>query len=682
MLGQSAFRLAHACFFALKRFAWIAGLLVAGMGNWAWAADAAVITPNANLKADGLPPISQKLADALGPYNDFRGFAFVDWHPKRMEMLVSHRAAGANTVQIYRLKRPGATPEALTDFPEPIRWAAYQPEGGEYLVYARDTGGNEAARIYRLDLATRASTLLSDPDARSAARWSRRGDQLLLVSVPLDKTAAGGKRDKVTTQLRVLNPLKPEAQRLLSELPGGGWGDFDFSYDNNKLLATQYRTISDSDLELIDLASGAREKLLPRAGMGSAGFFNPTWSRDGQRVFLTTNLNGEFLQLAVFDLRSRELRVLSGHIPWDVGHIDLSEDGRRLLALANHNGRDELHVFDADTGRELARPDLPAGAMGGLKWHAGAGQQFALSLNSSQSPGDVYSYDMGGSGLTRWTTARSDPRVDPQTFVSPELVQIKSFDGLPISAWLYRPSPARFAGKRPVLVDFHGGPESQARVRFMGRYNYLINELGVAVLLPNVRGSSGYGKTFQDLDNGFKRKDSVKDGGAFLQWLATQPGLDAGRIAVIGGSYGGYMSLAVAVDYSPLIRGAIDYVGISNFVSFLNNTESYRRDLRRVEYGDERDPAMRAFMERIAPLNNAKAIGVPLFVVQGKNDPRVPYTEAEQIVKAVRDNGQSVWYLLADNEGHGFARKSNADFMFYAMIEFLQTTLQLTPRTP
>jgi dipeptidyl aminopeptidase/acylaminoacyl peptidase len=320
-------------------------------------------------------------------------------------------------------------------------------------------------------------------------------------------------------------------------------------------------------------------------------------------------------------------------------------------------------------------PQIDAGSIGGGRWHDVDKDRFAYSLNSPQSPGDVYSFDSATGKTERWTTAFAAPGVNPDSFISPELVQIKSFDGLPISGWLYQPDAKKFPGKRPVLMDFHGGPEGQSTVHFMGRWNYYLNEMGLAILLPNVRGSVGYGKSFQDLDNGFKRKDSVQDGGAFLAWLSTQPRLDANRVVVSGGSYGGYMSLAMAVDYSPLLRGAIDVVGISHFVTYLNNTESYRRDLRRVEYGDERVPEMRAFMEQIAPLNNAKAIKLPLFVVQGKNDPRVPYTEAEQMVAAVRGNGVPVWYLLADNEGHGFARKGNADFYFYASVQFFETTL-------
>ena len=259
-------------------------------------------------------------------------------------------------------------------------------------------------------------------------------------------------------------------------------------------------------------------------------------------------------------------------------------------------------------------------------------------------------------------------------FAEQQIVRWKSFDGRAISGLLSQP-PERFKGKRPVLIEIHGGPEAQAKFGFMGRYNYFTHELGMAIIEPNVRGSSGFGKTFLTLDDTFKREDSVKDIGALLDWIATQPELDASRVIVSGGSYGGYMSLAVSTHYADRIAGAIDEVGISNFVSFLNNTESYRRDLRRVEYGDERDPAMREFLEKISPLTNAHKITKPLLVIQGKNDPRVPFTEAEQIVARARANGTKVWYLRAENEGHGFARKENADFRFYAMVRFIETTL-------
>jgi dipeptidyl aminopeptidase/acylaminoacyl peptidase len=598
-------------------------------------------------------------------------------------MMVRHREAGANTAQIYLLRSPGGKPEKLTDFAEPISGATFEPVNGRFIIYPRDTGGNEATQIFRMDLDTRQSTLLSAPDERSMARFTEKGSRVLIASVPLDKTAQGGTRAAVTTTLTVVDPLKPENKTRLAELPGGGWFGFTPTHDDARIAALQYRTNSDSDVYLIDAKTGEREKILPKDGAPKAGYSAFAWSKDNRRLYLTTNEGGEFSELAVYDMQDKTLKLLSRHIPWDVQSMRLSQDGKRLAVVINNNGNDELRLFDAESGKELARPDMPAGSLGNVSWRkTPAGdrsnektREIAFSLNSPQSPGDVYAMAPEGGKIERWTTAFAPPGVDPGTFASPELVQIKSFDGLPVSGWLYLPDAKKFPGKRPLVINFHGGPEAQSTVTFMGRWNYYLNEMGIAVLLPNVRGSSGYGKTFMTLDNGFKRKDSVKDGGAFVDWAGTHPRLDGKRIVVDGGSYGGYMSLAMAVDYSAKLRGAIDVVGISSFVTFLNNTESYRRDLRRVEYGDERDPKMREFQEQISPLNNAAQIRVPLFVVQGKNDPRVPYTEAEQIVAAVRKNNVPVWFLMADNEGHGFQRKANADFQFYATVKFLEKTL-------
>jgi dipeptidyl aminopeptidase/acylaminoacyl peptidase len=634
-----------------------------------------VVTPDAHLLADGIPAIPKAIADKVSLYTEFRGYGFVGWHPVERSMLVRHREEGANLAQIYWLKAPGGKLEKITDFPDHVSAASFAPHHGNYLVYSRDVGGNEATQVFRMDLATRQSTLLSNPEERSAYAWSRKGDRVLIESVPLDKTAQGGTRAQVATTLTLVDPLKPDSKTRLAELPGGGWGSFRFTHDDATIAAQQYRTPNDSDVFLMDATTGAREKILPKDGAPAAGYSGFEWSLDNQRLFLTSNQGGEFSELAVYDRRDKSLTMLSHHIPWDIERFTLSADGKRLMAVANANGRDEVHLFDAATGKEVSRPDIAAGSIGGGEWHDTQRSTLAFSLNSPQSPGDVYSLDASTGQTERWTVAASAPGVRPESFITPELVQIKSFDGVTVSGWLFLPDATRFPGKRPVLVNFHGGPEGQSTVRFMGRYNYFLNEMGVAVLMPNVRGSTGYGKTYLDLDNGFKRKDPVKDGGAFLTWADSHPRLDARRIAVSGGSYGGYMSLATAVDYSPLIRGAIDVVGISHFVTFLNSTESYRRDLRRVEYGDARDPAMRAFHEKIAPLNNAASITVPLFVVQGKNDPRVPYTEAQQMVAAVRKNGVPVWYLLADNEGHGFRRKANADFEFYATVRFLEKTL-------
>jgi dipeptidyl aminopeptidase/acylaminoacyl peptidase len=332
-----------------------------------------------------------------------------------------------------------------------------------------------------------------------------------------------------------------------------------------------------------------------------------------------------------------------------------------------------LRLFDTTTGREVPAPKLPPGVLLNLKWHHNS-QELAFNLTSARSPSDVYSLNIDTGQVDRWTESETGG-LNTTSFAEPELVNLKSFDGLSISAFVYRPDGSKFPGSRPVMIDIHGGPESQSRPAFLGRYNYLISELGIAMVFPNVRGSSGYGKTFLTLDNGLKREDTVKDIGSIIAWIQRDSLLDGNRIAVHGGSYGGYMTLASMSHFNDQLRLGIDVVGISNFVTFLKNTQDYRRDLRRAEYGDERDETMRSFLEKISPLTNVKKITKPLLVVQGKNDPRVPVTESEQMVKAIRENRVPVWYLMAKDEGHGFAKKKNADYEFYSMILFLKEYL-------
>jgi prolyl oligopeptidase PreP (S9A serine peptidase family) len=454
-----------------------------------------------------------------------------------------------------------------------------------------------------------------------------------------------------------------------------------FSPDGKRIAAVNYRTPNDMELWLIDVTTGERRKVLPGdaatpgvpLGMQVAAYDGPVFAPDGRRLFLATNAGSEFRRLAVLDLATGALTPFGPALAWDVASMDLSADGSQLAVVHNVDGVDELRILDAATGQVTAKPALPAGRIGALQWHARQAAPLAFGLATARTPGQMMLLDTATGALDRWTVPIA--QVDPSGFAFAQVVRWKSFDGRTISGLLTLPPADRFPGPRPVLVAIHGGPEGQAKAGFVGRLNYLINELGIALLEPNVRGSSGYGRTFVDLDNGVRREDSVRDIGSLLDWIATEPRLDAKRVAVQGGSYGGYMVLASLVHYSDRLRGGIDVVGISDFVSFLNNTESYRRDLRRVEYGDERDPAVRKVLDAISPLRNADRITAPLFVVHGRNDPRVPYTEAEQIVAKVRSHGVPVWYLLADNEGHGFARKANADFAFYAMVRFLDTVL-------
>ncbi len=634
----------------------------------------AVLAPNANLVVQGIPPVPASLVDQVAKYTDFRGHSFADWHPRKREMVVAHRKAGANTAQLFRVTQPTGDLEALTDSPDPVTTASYEPREGHYLVFERSSGGSEADQLYRLDFATKQTTLLTDPAERHNLQgWLHHGSQLLTASLPLDKTAQGGTRAKVVTTFRLMDPLNPQTARKVAELEGGGWYAGGVSPDDKQVALTRYISATEAQVWLLDLASGQTTQVLPAPGSTQrAAYFAGEFLPGNTGLLVTSDHASEFRELMAYRFADHQLTRMSSHIPWDVSSMAATENGSTVAAQLNVDGRDELHLFDGNTLQELPLPRMPPGSVGSTAFHRSTGE-LSFSVNSAQGPSQLYTRQADGQ-LTSWTRPYAPPGVDMSTFRDQSIVRWKSFDGREISGLMNLP-PARFTGKRPVMIVIHGGPEGQATVGFMGRYNYFISKLGMAVIQPNARGSSGFGKSFISLDDGMKREDSVKDIGALLDWVKTQPQLDASKVIVTGGSYGGYMSLAVSTHYADRIAGAIDVVGISNFVTFLQNTESYRRDLRRVEYGDERDPAMKAFLEKISPLTNASRISKPLFVVQGKNDPRVPYTEAEQIVAKARANNTPVWYLRAENEGHGFARKENADYQFYATILFLQSTL-------
>ena len=628
-----------------------------------------VVTPNANLAVDGIPPIPAALAAKVAPYTEFRPRMLASWHPVRHELVVSTRAT--NTAQLFDVRSALGTPVQLTDYAEPVRFGAWWPAKPDTLVFARDAGGNEQAQLYRLDPGAKAPMLLTDAKrTHQALAVNRARDRLLIGSTDVDTT--GGRRENPTLDVTLLDPLDPGAARRIATLPGTGWGDFSYSFDGTTLAMNEFKSVTETYVWVMDLATGARKRVLPAEGdRRTIASSEVSFSRDGKGLFLTTDRDGEFQRAAYLDLATGRLEPF-GPGSWDVEQMTMSRDGKLLALVVNEAGVGALRLYDADTRSELPRPQVPIGTVSNVQWH-GDSTALAFNLNSAQSPGDVYVLEVAGNRVARWTETKVEG-LDASRFAVQAPIEWKSFDGRTITGFIARP-PSSYGGKRPVMIQIHGGPEGQARPGFLGRWNYYVNELGIAIVEPNVRGSTGYGKTFVGLDNGMRREDSVKDIGALLDWIATQPDLDASRVVVAGGSYGGYMSLAVATTYSPRIAGSIDVVGIANFVSFLERTESYRRDLRRVEYGDERDPAMRAFLERISPVNKASAIGKPLFVVHGRNDPRVPYTEAEQIVTTARKNGAPVWYLLAANEGHGFAKKENADFYFYATIRFLQETV-------
>lgn len=656
---------------------WAAALAAALLAGCAAPPPAAELplAPPPEMHTEGLPPIPRALADRLERYTEFRGHDLAAWHPSRPEMLVTHRRQGDSTLQLHRLSAPLGPLATLTRAAEPVREATVEPRQGRTAVFPRGRGGDEVYRLYRVDLDGGAETPLTPAEERAGMLgWLHRSSRLLATSFPVDRTAAGGTRERVEATLWLIDPLAPEARRAIVQLPGAGWFSAAVSPDDREAVLMRYRSSTEAEMWRIDLQRGTAAPLAPRAPDAPPSLDAPlSYTPDGRGLLVVSDRASEFRELMHLDLATGAWTRLSAHIPWDVAEGSASDDGSLVALKFNVDGRGEVRLFDGRTLKERPLPALPPGAVDGVKMHPTLGL-VGVTIERAREPATVYVIDLARGRCDPWTQPAVPPPLAGLPPSEQRIVRWQSFDGRTISGILTPPA-ARFAGRRPVLVSVHGGPEAQATMGFLGRQNYFPDELGIAVIEPNVRGSSGYGKTFLALDNGRLREDAVRDLGALLDWIATQPDLDPQRVVVTGGSYGGYMALAASVQLADRIAGAIDIVGISNFVTFLERTESYRRDLRRAEYGDERDPQMRAFLERISPLNQAERITKPLMVVQGRNDPRVPYTEAEQIVAKLRARGTPVWYLRAGNEGHGFARKENADFLFHATVLFVEHAL-------
>lgn len=628
-----------------------------------------VLEAGPQLVVEGVPGIPVELVEAVKKYTETKGVFASNWHPIRREVLVGKRAG--NATQVHLLAAPLGELKQLTDFPDPVGGGNWHPKTGDYFLFFKATGGNEISQLHRYDVATGQITRLTTDDRRriGGGPWSTAGDRYIYSSLP---TGGGTTSETIKTEFYTIDPANAESAKLLTTFDGIGWGISDWSPDDKKLIVSRYVSVNESYLYLYDIATGEKTLLTPQEGDEKVAYGGAEFSKDGKGIYFATDKGSEFRRLTYMDLATKTMTPLSSHINWDVNGFELSDDGKLLAFSTNENGFSTLRILDTATRKEIKLPKLPPGQVGGFNWHRKTGE-LGFNVTSYQSLSDVYSLDLKSGKITHWAKSELNG-FDVRGLREPELVKWKSFDGLEISGFIYKP-PTTFKGKRPVIINIHGGPEGQSTPGPQGRGSYYINDLGIAIIYPNVRGSSGFGKTFLTLDNGYKREDSVKDIGALIDWIATQPDLDKDRIMVTGGSYGGYMTLAVATTYNDKIRASLDVVGISNFNTFLKNTETYRRDLRRVEYGDERDPKMKEFLEKISPLTNAHKITKPLFVVQGKNDPRVPYTEAEQIVAAARKNNTPVWFLMANDEGHGFAKKNNSDYLYYSTILFIKEHL-------
>jgi len=618
-----------------------------------------------NLEVTGIPAIPQRLIERSMHYQNIRSASISNWDVRNNGMYISTRFA--NTTQIHHVTKPGGMRTQLTFFHEPVSGLSVDPrEGRDGFAFTRDDGGAEFYQIYYFDTHSGKTKLLSDGRSRhSGASWSKNGSLIAFSS---------NRRNGRDMDVWIMNPDNPSDAWLLTESVGS-WNPSAWSPDGEQLVVTRYVSVNKSLPYIVNLVDKEMTPMFPY-DVGDISYANFNWSPDAATIYYTSDRDGEFNLLYAYDAHSGESRLLTPALRWSVERLRLSEDGSWLAYTVNEDGMSRLRIFRMPDMTPFEFDPLPTGVIGALRFSPD-GDRLALNLNTAISPSDVYVLSLLDGTLTRWTHSELGG-MHADDFVAPTLVLYPTFDEVngeqrTIPAFFYMPRSSN--GKIPVIINIHGGPEGQSRPSFSSTTQYWVNELGCAVVEPNVRGSAGYGRTYLALDDGYNREHSVRDIGALLDWITAHPGLDEDRVAVIGASYGGYMVLASMMHYPEQIACGVNVVGISNFVTFLQNTQSYRRDLRRVEYGDERDPLMREFLIGISPTTNAANIRAPMFVAHGENDPRVPASEARQIVEALRGNGVPVWTMFAKDEGHGFRKKHNRDYFNWSTILFFEAYL-------
>jgi dipeptidyl aminopeptidase/acylaminoacyl peptidase len=604
---------------------------------------------------ENVPVAPPAIRDGLARYQNARSAFFDDWSASG-GMIIATRFG--NTNQLHTVAAPGADRSQITFYDEPVASGQTLPDGK--ILFSKDTGGDEWFQLFVRDADGKTVQLTETGTRNGSPAWSKDG------SVLVWSRSVKGSGD---SEVLMRDAAAPGGAKVIHK-GEGQVSPVAVSPDGKTVLLGRYFSINESKYWLLDVATGKLTEFNPsktKIAYGG-GKFTP----DGKSILLLSDEGSDFTRLVQIDVATGAKVNVSGELPWDVEDFALSDDGRILAYVVNEDGYSKLVVRDFRTRRALPQPTLPAGVVSGIAFSPD-GAKLGFSLATPTAASDAWSWGVTDGKLERWTASELGG-LDAKALATPTLVRYPSFDKRSIPAFVYRPKLA--AGQRaPVIIDIHGGPEGQSRPTFNAFHQHTVAQLGAAVIVTNVRGSSGYGKAYLNLDNAEKREDSVKDIGALLDWIKTQPDLDPNRVVVYGQSYGGYMSLAVMTRYSDRMAAGIERYGISNFVSFLRNTEAYRRDLRRAEYGDERDPKMLKAFETISPMNNVKNIGKPMLVMQGWNDPRVPKSESDQVVAKLREQGVETWYVQFKDEGHGFLKKANNDRRREVETQFLQKVL-------
>jgi dipeptidyl aminopeptidase/acylaminoacyl peptidase len=619
------------------------------------------------VKAEGLPPIPAAVAQKLAPYAQFRRAQMLAWHPERRQMLVSTVTAGAN--QVHLVDAPGSTPRALTSFKEGMTGAAfYSPLGGGSFIFRKDTGARETHQLWRMDPGGTPVLLTDGKSLNGLPAFAPKSGRIAFES---------NRRNGKDRDIYVLDPADPSTSRLLMEV-SGSWYVAAWSSDERTIIAVEMLPGNDTALWSVEVATGHRKRLTDEKNPSI--WWSAQYAPDGS-IYAVSDYRSELAR--VWRYRAGKWTPVTRQGD-SVELAAVSPDGKTLAVVFDRDASSVLELLNASNGRLRVRPRLPAGQVFslsnlsslGLEWHP-SGSDLAFTFGSVRMFQDVFSVDAKSGGVTRWTNSPVGG-IDAAELPEPEIVRWKSFDGRMISGVLYRP-PAKFTGPRPVMINIHGGPNDQReRPRFQGRSAYFLNELGIAIIYPNVRGSFGFGRTFEKLDDGRKREDAVKDIGALLDWIAKEARYDDKRVMVTGASYGGYMTLAVAARFPDRIRCAFGAAAISDFVTYLETTEPGRREDRRAEYGDERDPELRKFLTSISPVTLASSIKAPLMIAHGGQDTRVPLAQAETMYRAALNNNVPAWLVIYEKDGHENLTTSSLqvnNFNFYTWILFVEKFL-------
>jgi len=620
----------------------VCAALVALLTSPGFAQEKTVPTPP-NVKVEGMPPMPQSILDGVARYGQFRQAEMQAWHPAKRQIII--RTSFAQQPQLHSVEYPGADRHQLTWYPSGVHSdvsPAFDPANPSTLVFEYDPAGGEARSLYMYDIATGETSLVTESKTRYPFVWARQGNWLVYDSFERN----GKDRD-----LYVVQPSDPKTKRLLSQFDGA-WSPEDWAPDGSTVLANEVFANSETYLWRVDVKTGQKTPITRRGDGKPSAWFNARFSNDGRQVYALSDrgIGGQQRIWRCEVAACAWTPVTADGLAVDsiAGGFELSSDGTLLATVLDRGSNTELYVIDLKNMRPVQLPEMQAGVVSQIHWRPRS-HEVAFTMGSVRAQGDVYSVDVANGSLTRWTF--SETTFNPEVLPRPQVVQWRTFDGRMISGILYKPAK-RFTGPRPVMVSIHGGPSLRERAVFRGRSNYLLNELGVAILYPNVRGSSGFGREFEALDDGNKRGGAVKDIGALLDWIAQRPDLDRNRVVLIGVSYGGWLALEAGIQYNDRIRGIIEGAGITDFATYLEGTEASRQENRRQEYGDERDPEMREYLKSISPLTRASELKKPTLILHPGKDARVPVSQAQELVAALKANNTNVWYVEFTEANH------------------------------